>query len=85
MAHSANLIREQVLLKSAIILAKCQRYHRYFAVQQGMQMKKLLSLLIGLSLSGFSVTSQAENLLQIYQQAKLSNPDLRSSAADPGC
>ncbi|WP_075183059.1 outer membrane channel protein TolC [Pantoea sp. 1.19] len=45
-------------------------------------MKKLLSLLIGLSLSGFSATSQAENLLQIYQQARLSNPDLRSSAAD---
>lgn len=45
-------------------------------------MKKLLPLLIGLSLGGFSVASQAENLLQIYQQARLSNPDLRSSAAD---
>ncbi len=45
-------------------------------------MKKLLPLLIGLSLGGFSVASQAENLLQIYQQAKLTNPDLRSSAAD---
>ncbi|MGD8163453.1 outer membrane channel protein TolC [Pantoea sp. FN0307] len=45
-------------------------------------MKKLLSLLIGLSLGGFSVASQAENLLQIYQQARLTNPDLRSSAAD---
>ncbi|PKH25342.1 outer membrane channel protein TolC [Enterobacterales bacterium CwR94] len=44
-------------------------------------MKKLLPSLIGLSLIGFSATSQAENLLQIYQQAKLSNPDLRSSAA----
>jgi len=47
-----------------------------------MQMKKLLPLLIGLSLGGFSVASQAENLLQVYQQARLSNPDLRSSAAD---
>jgi outer membrane protein len=47
-----------------------------------MQMKKLLSLLIGLSLTGFSTMSQAENLLQVYQQARLSNPDLRKSAAD---
>ena len=45
-------------------------------------MKKLLPLLIGLSPGGFSVASQAENLLQIYQQARLTNPDLRSSAAD---
>ncbi|ANI81209.1 outer membrane channel protein TolC [Kosakonia oryzae] len=45
-------------------------------------MKKLLSLLIGLSLTGFSTMSQAENLLQVYQQARLSNPDLRKSAAD---
>ncbi|WP_455817475.1 outer membrane channel protein TolC [Pseudomonas cerasi] len=45
-------------------------------------MNKLLPLLIGLSLGGFSVASQAENLLQVYQQARLSNPDLRSSAAD---
>ncbi|WP_034943346.1 outer membrane channel protein TolC [Erwinia oleae] len=45
-------------------------------------MKKLLPLFIGLSLGGFSVGSQAENLLQVYQQARLSNPDLRSSAAD---
>ncbi|MCG8710397.1 outer membrane channel protein TolC [Brenneria sp. 4F2] len=44
-------------------------------------MKKLLPLLIGLSLGGFSVMSQAENLLQVYQQAKNTNPDLRSSAA----
>ncbi|MDX5629509.1 MULTISPECIES: outer membrane channel protein TolC [unclassified Brenneria] len=44
-------------------------------------MKKLLPLLIGLSLSGFSLMSQAENLLQVYQQAKNTNPDLRSSAA----
>ncbi|MEN4768927.1 outer membrane channel protein TolC [Duffyella gerundensis] len=45
-------------------------------------MNKLLPLVIGLSLGGFSVASQAENLLQIYQQARISNPDLRSSAAD---
>lgn len=47
-------------------------------------MKKLLPLLIiiGLSLGGFSAMSQAENLLQVYQQARSSNPDLRRSAAD---
>ncbi|MDF2624294.1 outer membrane channel protein TolC [Kosakonia cowanii] len=45
-------------------------------------MKKLLPLFIGLSLTGFSAMSQAENLLQVYQQARLSNPDLRKSAAD---
>ncbi|WP_313081868.1 outer membrane channel protein TolC [Atlantibacter sp.] len=45
-------------------------------------MKKLLPILIGLSLTGFSAMSQAENLLQVYQQARLSNPDLRRSAAD---
>ena len=45
-------------------------------------MKKLLPLLIGLSLAGFSLASQAEDLLQVYQQARLSNPDLRSSAAN---
>ncbi|MEC5342533.1 outer membrane channel protein TolC [Brenneria populi] len=44
-------------------------------------MKKLLPLLIGLSLAGFSLMGQAENLLQVYQQAKNTNPDLRSSAA----
>jgi len=47
-----------------------------------MQMKKLLPILIGLSLTGFSALSHAENLLQVYQQARLSNPDLRKSAAD---
>ena len=31
-------------------------------------MKKLLPILIGLSLSGFSSLSQAENLMQVYQQ-----------------
>ncbi|MGS6555589.1 TolC family protein, partial [Escherichia coli] len=45
-------------------------------------MKKLLPILIGLSLSGFSSLSQAENLMQVYQQARLSNPELRKSAAD---
>ncbi|MEB5922042.1 outer membrane channel protein TolC [Franconibacter daqui] len=45
-------------------------------------MKKLLPILIGLSLTGFSAMSQAENLLQVYQQARLSNPDLRRSAAN---
>ncbi|EPS8492764.1 outer membrane channel protein TolC [Yersinia enterocolitica] len=45
-------------------------------------MKKLLPLLIGLSLAGFSSMSQAENLLQVYKQARDSNPDLRKSAAD---
>lgn len=45
-------------------------------------MKKLLPVLIGLSLAGFSAMSQAENLLQVYQQARQSNPDLRKSAAD---
>ncbi|MFU0919741.1 outer membrane channel protein TolC [Kluyvera sichuanensis] len=45
-------------------------------------MKKLLPILIGLSLTGFSTMSQAENLLQVYQQARTSNPDLRKSAAD---
>ncbi|ACS87377.1 outer membrane channel protein TolC [Musicola paradisiaca] len=44
-------------------------------------MKKLLPLLIGLGLSGFSIASQAEDLLQVYQQAKTTNPELRSSAA----
>ncbi len=45
-------------------------------------MKKLLPILIGLSLTGFSAMSRAENLLQVYQQARISNPDLRKSAAD---
>ncbi|WP_393969620.1 outer membrane channel protein TolC [Kluyvera intermedia] len=45
-------------------------------------MKKLLPILIGLSLTGFSAMSQAENLLQVYQQARTSNPELRKSAAD---
>lgn len=45
-------------------------------------MKKLLPFLIGLSLGGFSAMSQAENLLQVYKQARGSNPELRKTAAD---
>lgn len=45
-------------------------------------MKKLLPLLIGLSCASFSTISHAENLLQVYKQARESNPDLRKSAAD---
>lgn len=45
-------------------------------------MKKLLPILIGLSLTGFSTLSQAEDLMQVYKQARLSNPELRKSAAD---
>jgi len=45
-------------------------------------MKKLLPILIGLSLTGFSALSQAEDLIQVYKQARLSNPELRKSAAD---
>ena len=40
-------------------------------------MKKLLPILIGLSLTGFSAMSQAENLLQVYQQARISNVNQR--------
>lgn len=45
-------------------------------------MKKLLPILIGLSLTGFSALSQAEDLIQVYKQARLNNPELRKSAAD---
>ena len=45
-------------------------------------MKKLLPVIISLSFAGFSQLSQAEDLLQVYQQARTSNPDLRSAAAD---
>lgn len=44
-------------------------------------MKKLLPLLIGLSFMGSSAMSQAENLIQVWQQARQSNPELRKSAA----
>ncbi|MEQ4924907.1 outer membrane channel protein TolC [Proteus hauseri] len=45
-------------------------------------MKKLLSLLVAMSLAGFSTASQAEDLLQVYQKAKDSNPELRKSFAE---
>ena len=45
-------------------------------------MKKLLSLLVTMSLAGFSTASQAEDLLQVYQKAKDSNPELRKSLAE---
>lgn len=45
-------------------------------------MKKFFPILIGLGLTGFSTLSQAEDLIQVYQQARVSNPDLRKSAAD---
>ncbi len=45
-------------------------------------MKKLLPIIIGLSFSSFAGLSQAENLLQVYQQAKSTNPDLRSAEAE---
>lgn len=44
-------------------------------------MKRLLPILISLGL-GFSALSHAENLMQVYQHAKESNPDLRKTAAD---
>ena len=45
-------------------------------------MKKFISLFITISLMGLSATGQAENLLQVYQKAKESNPDLRKSLAE---
>lgn len=45
-------------------------------------MKKLLPLIIGLSLGGLSTLTHADNLMQVYQQAKSNNPDLRKVAAD---
>ena len=42
-------------------------------------MKKTLTFLIGLALSQ---TVFAENLVQVYEQAKETNPDLRSSLAE---
>lgn len=49
---------------------------------QGIRMKKFISLFITISLMGLSATGQAENLLQVYQKAKESNPDLRKSLAE---
>ncbi|SFN44773.1 outer membrane channel protein TolC [Xenorhabdus japonica] len=45
-------------------------------------MKKLLSLFIAMNLVGFSTSSQAADLLQIYQQAKETNPELLKAQAD---
>ncbi|WP_323840034.1 outer membrane channel protein TolC [Photorhabdus africana] len=45
-------------------------------------MKKLLSIFIAMSLTGLSSMSQAEDLLQVYKQAKESNPELRKSMAE---
>lgn len=41
-------------------------------------MKKVLSLLIGLCISSYA---SAENLLEVYEQAKLNNPELYSASA----
>ncbi|PHM72104.1 outer membrane channel protein TolC [Xenorhabdus kozodoii] len=45
-------------------------------------MKKLLSLFIAMNLAGFSLSSHAADLLQIYQQAKETNPELLKAQAD---
>ncbi|MBD2795831.1 outer membrane channel protein TolC [Xenorhabdus sp. 18] len=45
-------------------------------------MKKLLSLFIAMNLIGFSTSSHAADLLQIYQQAKETNPELLKAQAD---
>ncbi|WP_446469913.1 outer membrane channel protein TolC [Xenorhabdus stockiae] len=45
-------------------------------------MKKLLSLFIAMNLVGFSTSGYAEDLLQIYKQAKETNPELLKALAD---
>ncbi|BET98276.1 outer membrane channel protein TolC [Xenorhabdus taiwanensis] len=45
-------------------------------------MKKLLSLFIAMNLVGFSTSGHAADLLQIYQQAKETNPELLKAQAD---
>ncbi|WP_047685497.1 MULTISPECIES: TolC family protein [Xenorhabdus] len=45
-------------------------------------MKKLLSLFIAMNLFGFSASSQAEDLLQVYKQAKETNPELLKALAE---
>ncbi|WP_139799965.1 outer membrane channel protein TolC [Plesiomonas shigelloides] len=45
-------------------------------------MKKILPILIGLSISSISMSSYADSLLDIYQQAKTNDPVLRKAAAD---
>ncbi|WP_370598394.1 outer membrane channel protein TolC [Plesiomonas shigelloides] len=45
-------------------------------------MKKILPILIGLSIGSISMSSYADSLLDIYQQAKTNDPVLRKAAAD---
>ncbi|MGL5006158.1 MAG: outer membrane channel protein TolC [Plesiomonas sp.] len=45
-------------------------------------MKKILPILIGLSLGSMSLAAQADSLLDIYQQAKVNDPVLRKASAD---
>lgn len=45
-------------------------------------MKKLLPLFIAMSFVGLSTNSYAEDLLQVYQKSKESNPDLRKTLAE---
>lgn len=45
-------------------------------------MKKLLPLFIAMSFVGLSTNSYAEDLLQVYQKSKESNPELRKSLAE---
>lgn len=45
-------------------------------------MNKLLPLIIALSFAGLATNSYAEDLLQVYQKAKESNPELRKSLAE---
>jgi outer membrane protein len=70
------------LIESVAIHLRQQPYHN-IAAHQGMQMqmKKLLCVLFGLGLANVSTFSQAENLMQVYQQATENNPDLRQAAA----
>lgn len=49
---------------------------------QGIKMKKLLPLLIAMSFVGLSTNSYADDLLQVYQKSKESNPELRKSLAE---
>lgn len=45
-------------------------------------MKKVSLFLMGLTVLNLSTVSKAENLLQVYQQAKAGNPVLRKAAAE---
>jgi outer membrane protein len=51
-------------------------------LEQGIAMKKILPILIGLSIGSISMSSYADSLLDIYQQAKTNDPVLRKAAAD---